>query len=388
MVLTLEEGLRFNVNAVLEELLPKRTTQESESQTTKTTQNLIFKPLIGYFLVILSALLLCLQAILSKMAYLVIASDQLMIRYSIQLVFSFYIITFNKLKLFGKPNERKLLFLRGIWGGCSALMTFYAVKLINPSDYITIINSSVVFTVIVFRLFIKEKLTIIHLFAILLTISGIVCIFRPKFLFDIIYPFVNTTNSSSIIAISSSFNDLDSEYTHVFTIVGIISSILVAIFFALSNLFMKKLSNLSVHYAIVAIYPTYLTLPVACIISFSYYFRNGFDTLYNLLEVHQKLYITHIWYSIGAALSGSIAIYFINLSFNYEDASRIAIVKTIDVFFSFLLQYFILGIQYDLLGIIGASLILAGTFLIILFKLIENHLQHSNKCFKIFTIKF
>jgi hypothetical protein len=60
-----------------------------------------------------------------------------------------------------------------------------------------------------------------------------------------------------------------------------------------------------------------------------------------------------------------------NLSLQYEDASKISIIKTTELFFIFLMQYFFLDIKTDYLNMIGAFLILTSTLIIILYKILD-----------------
>jgi hypothetical protein len=60
-----------------------------------------------------------------------------------------------------------------------------------------------------------------------------------------------------------------------------------------------------------------------------------------------------------------------NLSLQYEDASKISIIKTTELFFIFLMQYFFLNIKTDYLNMIGAFLILTSTLIIILYKIFD-----------------
>jgi len=53
-------------------------------------------------------------------------------------------------------------------------------------------------------------------------------------------------------------------------------------------------------------------------------------------------------------------------------ASKLACIKTIDVFFSFVLQYLLLNINVDWISVIGACLIITGTFFVLIFKIMEN----------------
>ena len=95
------------------------------------------------------------------------------------------------------------------------------------------------------------------------------------------------------------------------------------------------------------------------------------EMVHTNFEMEKKDLPMDLFYSgVGAVLSivGQI---FLNISLKYEDATKIAIVKTIDVFFSFTLQYLLLNIKVDLFSLIGAVSIISGTFVILLFKLFE-----------------
>ena len=55
-----------------------------------------------------------------------------------------------------------------------------------------------------------------------------------------------------------------------------------------------------------------------------------------------------------------------------------AIIRTCDVFFSFILQKLILNIKADLLSIIGGFSIILGIFTIFLFNIIQNNYENDN----------
>jgi drug/metabolite transporter (DMT)-like permease len=359
-------------------LISAQETLLTSNQPKKNEVSNIPKPIIVYILVISSAFFICLSFTLNKMASLLTAFDQLIIRYSFQFIIAFSICKYKNLSCFGKKSERKLLIIRGLFGISIALSTLFAFKLTHPSDCITIINASVILTAIVCRVFIKEKLTCIHIIAVLLTIFGIVCIFRPKFLFNNEIRALNnfSMNGTNVETVSNESKQ------KMYTIIGTVLSLGIAISFALSNLFMKLLSNAKVHYAIVSIYPSMLSMPFLVVISLVLFFTG------NSYGNFDRLFFIHCFYSIIGGFFGAFGILFLSLSFNYEDASKIAIVKTIDVFFSFFLQFLLLGIKIDLLGIVGAGLILSGTFCVILFKLIEKNTKNMNKVLKFLTFKF
>jgi drug/metabolite transporter (DMT)-like permease len=362
----------------VEENLLEETKVEKEDLKEKSK---VPKSLIAYVLVILSALSLSLSFILNKLANRLNTIDQLIIRYSCQFLTALIICRYKKLNCFGKKNERKLLAIRGSFGVIISSSTLVAIRLVNPSDCITIINSTVILTAIVCRIFIKEKLTIIHIFSVLLTIFGVACIFRPSFLFPTKQQINESLNSTTY---NDTFKLIDNKQSEMYTVIGILLALGASLTFAFSNLYMKILSNAKVHFSVVAIYPSLLSLPVMTLTSLILVFTK---ITYKNVELDNKLW-THILFSSIGGLCGASGILLLSLSFNYEDASKISIVKTIDVFFSFLFQFLFLNIKVDLLGIIGAISIISGTILVILFKIIEQNTKTNNNLFKILIFKF
>jgi hypothetical protein len=79
-----------------------------------------------------------------------------------------------------------------------------------------------------------------------------------------------------------------------------------------------------------------------------------------------------IFYSSLSAWISLFGQILLNISLKYEDATKIAIAKTIDVFFSAVLQYLLLNISMDYLNMLGAGSILLGTSFVLIFKIFEN----------------
>ena len=92
--------------------------------------------------------------------------------------------------------------------------------------------------------------------------------------------------------------------------------------------------------------------------------------LYNFQYKYADLKL-HLFYSILVGMIASCNQIIFNLSLQYEDASKISIIKTTELFFIFLMQYFFLNIKTDYLNMIGAFLILTSTLIIILYKIFD-----------------
>lgn len=77
------------------------------------------------------------------------------------------------------------MFLRGFVGSLGGILGFFSIKYLDVSDYETLTNSCVLLTALLARIFLKEKLSVCHFFATVLTITGVMFIIRPEFLFGI-----------------------------------------------------------------------------------------------------------------------------------------------------------------------------------------------------------
>jgi uncharacterized membrane protein len=109
--------------------------------------------------------------------------------------------------------------------------------------------------------------------------------------------------------------------------------------------------------------------PIAIVISvilvkFNYAHQNV------LIEVNDLPMDT--FYSILAGLLTILGQITLIIALKYEDAPRIAIIFTFDVFIAFLFQYLFLDIQVNYLQVIGAFAIVLGTFIILAFRIAEN----------------
>jgi len=77
-------------------------------------------------------------------------------------------------------------------------------------------------------------------------------------------------------------------------------------------------------------------------------------------------------FSAGISLTGQISL---TLAFIYEDATKLAVLKTTDVLFACLLQYILLGVVIDYLAVIGSCSILMSTFTILSFRFFQERYE-------------
>lgn len=347
----------------------------------------------GYLLIIAYSFVISINDILLKMSFTLSATDSAIIRYLLQLITMFIIIKYKKLSLLGSPKDRMLLTIRALTGVGALFFVFFAVKLINPSDFKVINHSNIIFTAILARIFLKEKLTVVHFVTFCLSVVGVLFIAQPRFLFEshiqisVLNETVNATDS--LIAINANSLITDKSLATTF---GIIFTILAAATVGTSHVILKKLCNNNVHFSVATIYAAYYGLPLAIILSTALTLGGITHKEFKAKEI--EYLPLHLLYTTIASFIGIFAQVLLNLALKYEDPTKLGIVKTIDVFFVFFLQYFLLSIKVNLFSLLGALSIILGAILLLLFKLFEAKLRHSRKLdlkfsfFKFFFYKF
>lgn len=137
----------------------------------------------GMLMAFFSAFLTSIIVITIKKCYLYTGSEQLVIRYIIQGIIMYIISKYKKIKLLGPKKYRKLLVVRGMINNITMGCAYFSIALINPSDQSSIVQSSIIITALFGRIFLKEKLSIVHIFSLGLTVSGVLFISQPTFLF-------------------------------------------------------------------------------------------------------------------------------------------------------------------------------------------------------------
>jgi drug/metabolite transporter (DMT)-like permease len=142
----------------------------------------------------------------------------------------------------------------------------------------------------------------------------------------------------------------------------------------------RKLLLFKIHFSIITIYPALVGLPLSIIISLILQFTQMYHI--NLINKNNnnELY-KQLMFSSISGLSGTCALIFLNLALKNEDATKIGMIKTSGVLFSFILQYFLLNIHIDYIGLIGAVCLVSSSISIMIFKLNQNSLINSKNCF-------
>ena len=148
-------------------------------------------------------------------------------------------------------------------------------------------------------------------------------------------------------------------------------TIYVAIFFGIVQVTIKKLCMNNVHWSMNTLYAAYVGLPVCLALSWALYWFEWTDRE-RFVDLRKRrdllMSVAYSFMSAALAVLGSVAL---NLSFVYEDATKVSIAKSCDVLISFVLQMIILNISVDVLSVCGSVAILTGTCIVLSCRLLE-----------------
>ncbi|CAF0810789.1 unnamed protein product [Brachionus calyciflorus] len=337
-----------------------------QSKNNIIVKNSLFSKHKGIFYALLASFFFALSGNITKYCYYFNGSEQASIRYVFQLIIMLIIAIYRKENLLGEKDERGKLFLRAFLGFTGLLSSTLSYKIIDPSETVSIGNSRILIIAILSRLILKEKLTLCHLVALVMTSMGVILITQPSFLIQ-----KNTSNSTLTIG----------EEIQIKRIMGISFALIGACCAATVSILLKKLANKKVHYSVSIIYASYLGLPICSLISII--------LLYTGNEKKPEIdTISLIYQYLMAILSGLVGLFAqvcINLAVITEDVTKVSLVKSSDLFFSFILQYFLLDIHSNLYSVSGALLILASVTMVMIYKIIDQKFTEKHK--EYFAIK-
>lgn len=139
--------------------------------------------LYGFIFSMLSAIMSSVSSIFVKKTVFFSGVDNAIIRFLVIMVSSIFIAKHKGYQIFSSKNPNKYLLLLG--ANAVLLFGFYiAMRLISPSDAVSLLNTCILYLAIFSRIFLKEKFSIVHVVALALVASGIIFITQPSYIFQ------------------------------------------------------------------------------------------------------------------------------------------------------------------------------------------------------------
>lgn len=130
-----------------------------------------------------SGLTLALSNTFIKKATLFTVGELSIFRYFLQLCIMLFLVRYNRRPYFGDKNQRFLLIVRGLVGTVGILFLHISIKFIDPSDSAALFNTRIVIVSILARFLLNEKISLVHIVSLILTIAGnsLICNIKKNF---------------------------------------------------------------------------------------------------------------------------------------------------------------------------------------------------------------
>jgi len=308
-------------------------------------------------------------------------SEIAMIRFFLQLIVVLPINIKYKRNVFGEKDQRIKLSVRSIFNVCSIMFFYFSIQLINPSESTALFNCCIIFVTLFARIFLKERLTFVHVLVLLMTTIGIFLISQPDFLFTKL-----TSNNNSLLFNStktrqSYINNLSSDYIK---LSGVILALLASFSYTIVALITKKLANMNAHISVICAFFSYFGLPTTIFISTILVVtgvekrpRLSFDDDYKLAW--------DIFFATISAIFGFGGQVLMNMAMQIEDANVVSIFDCFGLIYNFLFQYLLLNIVSNYLSALGAMLIFLGAIFVMCYRILDK--QHEKRSKKLKMIK-
>nr|XP_056705515.1 solute carrier family 35 member G1-like [Euleptes europaea] len=284
-------------------------------------------PGLGLYYALLSACLFSVVSLFLKLLEDVHSVEASAFRCIFQMMFVLPGLIYHKTGFLGPKDKWVFLFFRGLLGSCAMIFLYYAFQVMPLADATVISFSSPVFTTLFAWIFLKEKYSPWDLFFILVTITGVVMIARPPFLFG------------------SRVAGLEGSYTDHFK--GTIAALISAISASSAFVIIRKVGK-SVHYFLTIWYYAIVGLIISTITLFV------LDS-WSLPYCGKDRYLLILIGLFG--LCGQI---FLTKALQIEKAGPVAIMKTMAVVFAFIFQIIFLNHLPTWWSFGGAVCVVAG----------------------------
>ncbi|XP_010746053.2 solute carrier family 35 member G1 [Larimichthys crocea] len=285
-------------------------------------------PGLGLFYAFLSTVFFSIITLLVKTIEGVHAIEISAIRCFFQMLFTMPLLIYHKTGFLGPRDKRIYLVLRGFIGSNAMILLFYAVQQMPLADATVIMFSNPVFTSLLAWIFLKERCTIWDCVFTVFTITGVILIARPPFIFG------------------QHLRGIEGDYTN--HIKGSIAAFAGAIGAAFTFVVLRKIGK-SVHYYLSVWYYAVIGF-IECIITVSI-----------LGEWKIPFCGRDRWMLMLIAVLGIAGQTFLTKALQIEKAGPVALMRTIDVVLAFTFQFIFFNRAPTLWSLGGALCVVAST---------------------------
>lgn len=273
----------------------------------------------GILFIILSAFGFAMMSTFIKLSGNLPSVQKTFFRNLVSCIIAFALILKYKESAFGSRENRNILILRSIFGTLGIILNFYAIDKLVLSDANMLNKLSPFFVIIFSALFLKEKIKMNQVGAVIIAFIGALFIIKPNLNFEIV-PYI--------------------------------SGILGAIFAAAAYTCLRVLGGKEKFYTVVFFFSLFSTVSISPFVIMSY----------------KSMTFIQLIYLVLAGVFASIGQFGITLAYKYAPAKEISIFDYSNIIFSAIISIVIFNVIPDKYSFIGYIIIFFASYYMFLYN--------------------
>ncbi|CAF3470012.1 unnamed protein product [Rotaria socialis] len=279
--------------------------------------------------------------------------DALLCRFIVQTSILTLFIIYKRYKImYGSPSLIILQIIRTLLASSGLILFYSSYRFIPLPDLTTFRYTQVIWTTILAMIILHECISISTVLAIILTLTGVVCVAQPTFLFGYSQQLPNIN-----VTINKHMNDIDLESNRSYRFQGLCLALACALAISGSIVLNKKLLVLKVPQSILMFQFSFLNLSILTMNQI----RNRF-----ILRMYSEQSM-FTWQFFLAAFVSLIQLFSSTLTqkaIKLEHPSIVSIVQSSDILFAIILQNLFAYQKSNWLVILGSLLVTTSIFLV------------------------
>lgn len=274
--------------------------------------------------------------------------DVILIRSIVQSLMWFGFIIHKGYHLCCSNSHAKLLFMHSVFAAASTVCFYYALQHIPFPDLQTIRYTQVIWTAILAFIIFRERISVPIVIACILTVTGVVCVVRPSFIFR---KLENTQETSQKLSMN-----------HGKHVLGMFVALLCALTISIAIILNKKLCDNKVHPSITMFYFVLTTFIMLLVYQTVYWaFLKPADQKFNIKDN----YLTKDFlFATILATSQLIPMLLTQKSIKREHSLIISVVQASDILFTIILENIFSAKKSDALALLGSGLVLTSVVIV------------------------
>ena len=300
-----------------------------------------------FYSLIASLLFTCSNFIIKKLNVVVL--DVFLVRFVIQGIISLIFIIYKGYHLFSFNSNGLLVFIRSIISATGSVCFYIALALLPLPDVTTLRYTQVVWTALLVLVIFRERINLPIILASILTLTGVVCVAQPSFIFTKVESF-NATISTSTASPDP------------YRLLGMSIALLSAFSISMGFVLTKKLLEKNVLQSILMFYFILSALIMLIIVQIYYWkYSPTNERKFNIKEI----YLTKkFFYATLLATLQLIPMILSQKSIKREHPSIVTVVQASDILFAIIFQTLFSNEESNTLALIGSLLVITSIVIV------------------------